>query len=146
VHCPPSLLHPLSMRLSANAGHWLRRFNQHGGRFQSQYLRQDRDKCLQYSRSVCDEGFFSVQDCRNFYLGVYWNVELCRVTQEDKNSFSNSFKQPQTDRDSCALTTVWKVTTARKLFTMFFTLADHVGNLHQGCNYVCYYRALNLSS
>lgn len=73
-----------------------------------------------------------------FYLGVYWNVELCKVTQEDKNSFSNSFKQPQTDRDSCALTTVWKVITARKLFTMFFTSADHVGNLHQGCNYVCY--------
>ena len=64
------------------------------------------------------------------YLGV-----LCRVTQEDIKSFS---KQPQlmTDRDSCALrcTTVWKVITARELFTMFFTSIDHVGNLHQGCN------------
>lgn len=141
MNCPPCFLYHLSMRSTANAGHRLRGFNQRGGGdFKVNIL----DKIMTNNyNSVMMKDSCLFRSVGISYFGVYWNVQLCRVTQEGRKKKLFKATRDRSKHAAAPCTTVWKVITARKLFTMFFTSIDHVGNLHQGCNCVCYLRALN---
>lgn len=95
MNCPPCFLYHLSMSSTANAGHRLRGFNQRGGGdFKVNIL----DKIMTNNyNSVMMKDSCLFRSVGISYFGVYWNVQLCRVTQEGRKK--NFSKQPETDRN-----------------------------------------------
>ena len=95
MHCPPSLLHHLSMRFSVNAGQWLRGFKQHGhmaGDFEVNIC--ESDKIVTTICNIHDQfamkGPSLSRSVGIFYRCVYWNGELCRVScRKTRKSFSS---------------------------------------------------------
>ena len=79
------------------------------------------------------EGFFELNRRVEFLLRRLLVHAVAKSESARKMGRKNRKKNY---RKTAASTTVWKVISARKLFTMFFTSTDHIGNVLQDFNYV----------